>query len=57
MRADMAAVSPSKTGRGQVTVPMFLLVPQVEAAEAARSGTGCGSGARRNSRVDRDELA
>ena len=40
-----AAVSRSKTGRGQVTVPMFLLRAAGQAAEAARSRTGCGTGA------------
>ena len=52
----LAAVSRSKTGRGQVTAPIFLLVPQVQAAEAARSGAGRRAGARRGAGADRGEL-
>ena len=43
-KRGQAVASRAKTGRNQVTAPIFLLVPQ-EAAEEARSGPRCRAGA------------
>ena len=52
----LAAVSRSKTGRGQVTVADLPAGAAGEAAEAARPGAGRRAGARRGAGADRGEL-
>ena len=51
-----AVASRSKTGRGQATVPIFLLVPQVKLPKRLDLSQGRRAGARCCARVDRGKL-